>query len=129
MLSRLVPGFPSGVGDAVRQFNKRVLNPAMLKVAGRPWWYAARLEHRGRRSGNPYATPVVARQVPDGFVIPLPYGPQVDWLRNLQASDGGVLIDHGRRYALRAPRVMPTSEIYPGRRPHHGRRLTAVPST
>ena len=38
--------------DAVRRFNRRWLNPVMLRMAGRPNWYAARLEHVGRRSGR-----------------------------------------------------------------------------
>ena len=60
---------------AVRTINRRALNPAMLRLAGRPHWYAARLEHVGRRSGRGYATPVVALPVRDGFAIPLVYGP------------------------------------------------------
>lgn len=56
----------------VRTFNKHILNPMMLAVAGRRHWYAAALHHTGRRSGRHYTTPVVAQPVPDGFVIPLP---------------------------------------------------------
>ena len=45
--------------DTVRVFNKHLLNPAMLLVAGRKHWYAGVIEHTGRRSGKNYATPVV----------------------------------------------------------------------
>jgi hypothetical protein len=38
--------------DTVRVFNKRVLNPVMLLVAGRKYWYAGVIEHTGRRSGH-----------------------------------------------------------------------------
>jgi hypothetical protein len=38
--------------DAVRQVNKRVANPVMLRLAGRRYWYAAAIHHRGRRSGR-----------------------------------------------------------------------------
>jgi deazaflavin-dependent oxidoreductase (nitroreductase family) len=112
MTTRLVSGPAAGIGSAIRTFNKHITNPAMLLLAGRPGWYAARLEHRGRRSGRAYATPVVATEVPGGFVVPLPYGPHVDWLLNLQAADGGTLVVHGRRFTLSAPRVSDTSEIY-----------------
>jgi hypothetical protein len=36
----------------VRRFNRRWLNPVMLRMAGRRHWYSARLEHVGRRSGK-----------------------------------------------------------------------------
>ena len=70
------------IRDAVRTFNKHVLNPAMLLLAGREHWYAAALQHTGRRSGKTYTTPVVADRVVDGVIVPLPYGTGVDWLRN-----------------------------------------------
>jgi hypothetical protein len=65
--------------DKVRLLNKRVLNPAMMTLAGRRHFYAAVLRHRGRRSGREYKTPVVAVPVAgDAFVVPLPYGEKVD---------------------------------------------------
>jgi hypothetical protein len=69
--------------DAVRAFNKRFLNPAMMKLAGRRHWYAAVIRHKGRRSGKEYATPIWAEPTEDGFLVPLPYGEGVDWLRNV----------------------------------------------
>ena len=45
--------------DVVRQFNKYVLNPVMLLLAGRPHFYAGVIRHVGRRSGKKYATPIV----------------------------------------------------------------------
>jgi deazaflavin-dependent oxidoreductase (nitroreductase family) len=97
--------------DTIRRFNKRRLNPAMLHLAGRRHWYAARLEHVGRRSGRPYATPVVARLVPGGYAVPLPYGTGVDWLRNLRASGHGWLTVGGQRHPVSDPRVVPTEEL------------------
>lgn len=109
----LVDGARTGLAQAVRVLNKHVLNPVMLRLAGRPHWYAARLEHVGRRSGRSFATPIVATAVPGGFVVPLPYGTGVDWLRNLQAAGGGSLVVRGRRYTLTSPEVFTTSQIYP----------------
>jgi hypothetical protein len=42
----------TSVRDAVRVFNKHVLNPAMMQLAGRKYWYAAVIRHTGRRSGK-----------------------------------------------------------------------------
>jgi deazaflavin-dependent oxidoreductase (nitroreductase family) len=97
--------------DALRQANKRVLNPLMLHHAGRRHWYAARLEHVGRRTGRSYATPVVAQEVHGGFAIPLPYGPDVDWRRNLQATGSGVLQIDGVRHPITAPRLVAVDEL------------------
>lgn len=96
---------------AVRTINRRALNPAMLRLAGRPHWYAARLEHVGRRSGRGYATPVVALPVRDGFAIPLVYGTDVDWRRNLDAAGGGVLQVAGMRHTVRTPRMVTLAQI------------------
>jgi len=97
--------------DAVRTFNKRALNPLMLHLAGSRHWYAARLEHTGRRSGRTYATPVVALPQPGGFAIPLAYGRDVDWLRNLMSARRGMLAVHGTRYTITEPRTVPSSEV------------------
>jgi deazaflavin-dependent oxidoreductase (nitroreductase family) len=95
----------------IRQANKRVLNPLMLHLAGHRHWYAARLEHVGRRSGRRYATPVVAQPVEGGFAIPLPYGTDVDWRRNLQAAGSGVLQVGGTRHTIRDPRVAAVEDV------------------
>lgn len=116
-----------GTVDAVRRFNRRTLNPLMLHLAGRRHWYAARLEHMGRRSGRPYATPVVARPVPGGFAVPLAYGRHVDWRHNLEAAGGGVLVVGGVRYAVTAPRTVPAAEVTGALTPHWRRMLRGIP--
>lgn len=93
--------------------NKRVLNPVMLHLAGRRLWYASRLDHVGRRSGRPFATPVVAHAVPGGFAIPLPYGRDVDWLRNLEAAGHATLVHGGRHIPVTKPRVVPFEDVAP----------------
>lgn len=67
--------------------------------AGRRWfpmWGV--LHHRGRRSGRDLAVPVAVLARPDGFVIPLLFGPGTNWVRNVQAAGGCVLrwrgVDH-----------------------------------
>ena len=58
----------------------------MRFCAGRKNGYAAAIGHTGRKSGKQYSTPVGAEPTQDGFVIPLGYGPQVDWLQNVLAA-------------------------------------------
>ncbi len=98
--------FTDRLKDEVRQFNKHVLNPAMMHLAGRRHWYAAAIRHTGRRSGRHYATPVVADQVANGFVVPLPYGTDVDWLRNVQESGTAAISVGGRTYDVVEPEII-----------------------
>ncbi|GAA0250385.1 nitroreductase family deazaflavin-dependent oxidoreductase [Saccharothrix mutabilis subsp. mutabilis] len=99
--------------DRVRAFNRRFLNPLMLSLAGRRHWYAAAIRHVGRRTGREYATPVVAVRVDGRFVIPLPYGTGVDWLRNVQATGRATLDVKGEHYQVVAPRVVDAATALP----------------
>ena len=58
------------------------------------------VRHVGRRSGRTYATPLVVARVPDGFVIELTYGPDVDWYRNITAAGGCVVVHRGVEYQV-----------------------------
>jgi len=70
--------------------NKHVTNRFFLLFAK---WLPpfAIVNHRGRRSGRRYRTPILAFPTETGFVFALTYGPDVDWVRNLMASDNGRL--------------------------------------
>jgi deazaflavin-dependent oxidoreductase (nitroreductase family) len=85
-------------------------NRVALPFAGRRRSPFAVIYHVGRRSGQAYTTPVVARPVSGGFVIPLPYGATVDWVRNLQARGQGRLKWHGQIYEVGAPQVLNRAE-------------------
>jgi hypothetical protein len=101
---------PAVIGR-VKAFNRRWFNPWMLRYAGHGRWYAARLEHRGRTTGALHATPVVAEPVREGFLIPLPYGRDVDWVHNLFHEGNGVLQYHDVRYHIGNPRIVPFSAV------------------
>jgi hypothetical protein len=65
----------------------RVLNPVIVKRAGRPGFrMAAQIRHTGRRSGRSYVTPASARLNGDTIVIPLTFGNQSDWVRNIVSA-------------------------------------------
>ena len=90
----------------MRTFNKRVLNPVMLLLAGRKHWYAAAIRHTGRTTGRLRTTPVVADRVAGGFITPLPYGTDVDWLRNVQSSGTATITVGGRSYDVVDPQII-----------------------
>jgi hypothetical protein len=90
-----------------------ILNPAMLHLAGRKHFYAGVVRHTGRRSGKRYATPAVVDRVADGFILPLPYGTGVDWLRNvLVAGEATVTVD-GRTYNVIEPEIIDAAAALP----------------
>ena len=82
----------------------RATTQVTLPLAGKRWNPVfAIVEHRGRKSGRPYAAPVAARRIADGFVISLAFGAHVDWYRNLVAAGGGTILWRGRSYRVTAP--------------------------
>jgi deazaflavin-dependent oxidoreductase (nitroreductase family) len=89
----------------MRRVNRMVTNPILGSIA----WLVpplAVVHHRGRKSGRAYRTPVVAFRTAGGFVVPMTYGRDVDWGRNLIAAGGGEIVQMGRHYAVRRPRIV-----------------------
>lgn len=91
---------------AVRRMNRAGMNRLQVRTAGAPGNATGLLRHRGRTSGREYATPIGPFPVEDGFEVALPYGPDVDWLRNLRAAGSAVLEFDGARYRVENPEVV-----------------------
>jgi deazaflavin-dependent oxidoreductase (nitroreductase family) len=89
----------------LRRVNRVVTNPLMRTFAWRVPPLAV-VHHVGRTSGRSYRTPVIAFPSAKGFVIPMTYGRDVDWARNLLAARGGDVEQRGRRVGLRNPRIV-----------------------
>ena len=87
----------------LRTFVKHVVNPVLRNAAQSSRGPFALLRHVGRRSGKRYETPIMVWRMKDGFMIVLTYGPNTDWLRNLQAADQGTLRWHKREYVFKRP--------------------------
>ena len=96
--------------DLIKHFNKYVLNPVMLRFSGRSGQTAV-VRHVGRRSGTSYATPVIAHRSGQDVIIPLPYGTDVDWLRNLLAADQGVVDFEGQSFRVDEPTVVDIDNV------------------
>ena len=89
----------------MRSVNRVFTNPVLGTVA----WLVpplAVVHHKGRKSGRSYRSPVVAIPSPKGYVIPLTYGRDVDWARNIVAARGFELERLGRRVRLTKPRIV-----------------------
>src|SRR5438445_2161213 len=88
------------------------VNAIAAYVAGRrftPLWGLMR--HRGRRSGRLYATPVVLRPVPGGFVVPLPWGATTDWCRNVLAAGRAQVRWKGQDRDVERPEVVDVASV------------------
>ena len=105
--------WPAPFQRLIRASNKHLLNPLMLRLAGSRYWYASVIEHTGRRSGRSYRTPIVADSVDDGFIVPLPYGTDVDWVRNILNAKRATVIHKGRTYQVRAPEIIAATQALP----------------
>ena len=85
----------------------RLLNPLIMRLAGSPHVpMLAIIQHRGRRSGRLYSTPVGARPTTDGFVLPLTFGEQTDWFRNVRATGGCTIHWMGIKYSVVEPEII-----------------------
>ena len=92
----------------------RLTRPAMLPLAGKRWNPVFGIvEHRGRKTGRGYRTPVAARRSGDGFIIALAFGAQVDWYRNLVAAGGGTIHWRGDVYSVAAPERVDAATVLP----------------
>jgi deazaflavin-dependent oxidoreductase (nitroreductase family) len=95
------------------RFNRHVTNPIQRMWAGWAPSFGI-LEHVGRRSGKPYRTPlnVFDAEVDGkpGVAIPLAYGPDRDWLKNLNAAGGGRMRRHGKTFGVTNPQTVTKAE-------------------
>ena len=72
------------------------------------------LEHVGRSSGKPYRTPLTVFNADvdgkPGVAILLTYGPNRDWLKNLNAAGGGQMRRHGKTFHVSNPQTVTKEE-------------------
>jgi len=105
---------PSWLVAVVMSPLTKVLNPVMRKLAGRRHMrMAAEIRHVGRRSGRPYVTPAGARLTGDIFVIPLTFGNQSDWSRNVRAAGGCTIRLEGTEYRAVQPELADRDQAAP----------------
>ena len=99
--------------NRIRTFNKYVVNPILRRFASFSRGPFAVIHHVGRRSGKPYATPIIVEPMGNKFVIALTYGPEVDWYRNVRAAGHSTLLWHGKTYTLEQPEPIDREQALP----------------
>jgi deazaflavin-dependent oxidoreductase (nitroreductase family) len=98
---------PSRFARIVMRPMTKVLNPLIRRMAGRRHFnMAARIYHRGRRSGREYVTPATARLSGEHFWVSLTFGANSDWCRNVRAAGECTVRWQGRDYHAVRPVVV-----------------------
>ena len=93
----------------------RVVNPLVLRFAGgRHLPVLGVLHHRGRRTGREYATPLGIRPAAGGgFVMPLTFGEEAGWYRNIRAAGRCVVTWRGRDHTVTDPVIVDRAAALP----------------
>lgn len=93
--------------DAFTGFQRDVLNPQALKVAGTSESPFGVIEHVGRRSGRRFETPVGVTRDGEDWVVPVVYGSSSGWVQNLLAAGSGILRIDGERRRIDGATLVP----------------------
>jgi deazaflavin-dependent oxidoreductase (nitroreductase family) len=110
----IVPTGPSLIVRLVVSPLSKILNPAVGKLAGRRFFaMVAAIHHLGRRSAKSYVTPVNARVNGDIVVVPLTFGNQSDWVRNVCAADYCWIRVNGNYHHAVRPQFVNWADVKP----------------
>src|SRR5215469_4031915 len=102
----LAPVRPAAIVRVLVRPLTKILNPFMVRLAGRRFFPMAQIHHVGRRSGKAYITPTSAHIRGDLLLIALTFGNQSDWSRNVRAAAGCTIRLGGRIYHATRPQLV-----------------------
>jgi len=102
----LAPVAPTAIVRVLVRPLTKILNPLMVRLAGRRFVPMAQIHHVGRRSGKAYVTPTSAHVRGDVLLIGLTFGNQSDWSRNVRAAAGCTVRLGGRTYRATGPELV-----------------------
>ncbi|WP_157121540.1 nitroreductase family deazaflavin-dependent oxidoreductase [Nocardia miyunensis] len=90
----------------------RYVNPVIRPLAPYLPWFAV-VEHRGRKSGRTYSTPVNAFRFDGKLCVGLGHG-RTDWVKNVLAAGEAEVRSLGRRQRIVNPRIVDREDAGPG---------------
>ena len=109
----LAPVDPAAIVRMLVRPLTKILNPLMVRLAGRRFVPMAQIHHVGRRSGKAYVTPTSAHVRGDVLLIGLTFGNQSDWSRNVRAAAGCTVRLGGRTYRATGPELVTWADDRP----------------
>ena len=111
--SRIVPVGPTLLVRLVLGPLTKMLNPLVGRLSGRRHVPMAQLHHIGRRTGRSYLTSVGARVGGGVVLIPLTFGNQSDWARNVYAAGQCSVRVNGHKSRAERPRFLAAADVAP----------------
>ena len=93
----------------VARVNKRITNKITSPFARRLGSFGV-VHHVGRSTGEHYRTPINCWKKGGVVTVALTYGPEVDWLKNLEAAGGGVIEIRADMISIGPPKALSTEE-------------------
>ena len=109
----LAPVGPAAIVRVLVRPLTKILNPLMVRLAGRRFFPMAQIHHVGRRSGKAYVTPTSAHVHGDVLLIGLTFGNQSDWSRNVRAAGGCTVRLGGHAYRATSPELITWADDRP----------------
>ena len=109
----LAPVGPAAIVRVLVRPLTKILNPLMVRLAGRRFFPMAQIHHVGRRSGKAYVTPTSAHVHDDMLLIGLTFGNQSDWSRNVRAAGGCTVRLGGHAYRATSPELITWADDRP----------------
>jgi deazaflavin-dependent oxidoreductase (nitroreductase family) len=104
--SAFAPVAPAAIVRVLVRPLTKILNPLMVRLAGRRFFPMAQIHHVGRRSGRAYVTPTSAHVRGDVLLIGLTFGNQSDWSRNVRAAGECTVQLGGHTYRATNPELV-----------------------
>lgn len=89
---------PKTLARLNRVFTNRLMRPLARVAPG-----FGVLQHRGRKSGVDYETPLNVFREGDRLIVALTYGEDVDWLKNSRESEESTFVVGGEPVRVAAP--------------------------
>jgi len=114
--------------EFVRRFVQPYVNWIVLRVVGGPRSPYGIVHHLGRLSGRQHRTPVMVHRRGRWFIIPLPYGEDVNWCRNVLAAARCDIRWRGATHTALDPRLL-GSEVVDQRLSRTMRTILALTGT
>jgi len=99
--------------EQLAEFN-RVGTNRLMKPLARWVPNLAVVLHVGRRTGRTFDVPVLLFSAGDSYVIPLPYGKDRDWVRNVVSAGQFSLTHLGHEVRIVHPKVVTDPKEVPG---------------
>jgi deazaflavin-dependent oxidoreductase (nitroreductase family) len=97
---------------SLARFNRKTLNHLMRHFNAHVAGFGV-VHHVGRKSGRHYDTPTNVFRRPGGFVIPMTYGTESEWMHNVLAAGTADITIRSHDHHVTNPRLVESPDPKP----------------